>query len=268
MPESVSVIAGNGELPLKVLKNLHKRKIRADVIGIKDEYLREIQKFSDRFESIRFYEIDKGIDILKKYGNKNVIFVGGVRKTGFLNIFRPEMVKNLIKFSSLSDEGIFKGIISLISSHGFNVLDFRQYYEEGLTREGIICGKKPEPQLLRDAGYGMAFIKHNSSFSVGQSVVVKSENLIAVETALGTDEMLSGIKGYRFIDAVFVKCPKNTQDERIDIPSVGRKTVDLLIKADIRWVFLEAEKTMIIGDEETIAYAEKRGISICGIKSE
>lgn len=266
MSESISVIAGNGELPIKVLQNIIKKGIKADVVGIKGEFDKRIIQLSNRIESIKYFEIDRCVEILNKFQNKEVMFVGGVSKIGLLNMFRPDAIKNLLKLKSLSDESIFKGIINLLNDSGFKVISFAQYYEEGITREGILCGEEPDSQTLRDANYGRDFIKHNSDFAIGQSVIVKNESIVAVETVSGTDNMLKIFIKNPIKDSIFVKCSKDNQDLRIDLPSIGRRTIDLLYKGRIKWVFLEAGKTIIIGDNDTIQYASKKGINLCGIR--
>lgn len=268
MSNSISVIAGNGDLPLKVLKNLRSRGIEADVIGIKGEYKEAIKEYSRRFETIEFYEIEKGLEYLRIFSNKDVVFVGGVKKVKLIDMFRPDVVKRLIRIRDFSDENIFKGIINILGKNGFNVVSFTRFYEEGLVKEGVICGKIPDSGKLRDALYGMNFVKHNSKYSIGQSVIVKNENIVAIETIFGTDYMLKSYLDRLLGDVIFVKCSKKTQDDRIDLPSIGKNTIDLLSKACIKWVFMEAFRSIIIGDEETISYAIKKGINICGIKLE
>ncbi|MGB9599573.1 MAG: UDP-2,3-diacylglucosamine diphosphatase LpxI domain-containing protein, partial [Myxococcota bacterium] len=226
MIDSISVIAGNGELPLKVLHNVKKMGINADVIGIEGEYDRKIIPLCNRFESIRFYEIERGIEILKRFQNEDIIFVGGVSKIGLLNIFRPDVLKKILQLKSLSDENIFKGVINLISNSGFRIISFTKFYKEGIVKEGVLCGRDPEERIINDALYGRDFIKHNSLYSTGQSVIVKNENIVAVETIYGTDNMLQYFLKNRLNNSVFVKCSKDNQDMRIDLPSIGRKTID------------------------------------------
>jgi len=268
MPQSISVIAGNGELPIKVLENLVRRNIRADVIGILREYDRRIRSLCNRFSEIKFYEIERGIEILKNYGNRDVIFVGGVRKSLALDILKPEVLRQLLSLRSATDEGIFSSIIKRLESAGFNVLSFTRFYEEGIVKEGVVCGGPADERLISDADYGMRFIKHNTDFSTGQSVVVKGENILAVETVFGTDEMLKSLMSKHIEDAILVKCSKNSQDMRVDLPSIGRKTIDMVLRCKIKWIFLEADKSVIIGDKETTGYARKKGVNICGRRLE
>ncbi|GEM_PF-5377976 len=268
MPKSVSLIVGNGELPIKVIKNLNKRGMDVDVIGIEGEYDSRIKRLARRFQKIYFYQIEKGINILKEYGNRDVIFAGGIDKSQVLNMFRPEAIKTILRLKSISDEHLFTGIIQLINKEGFNVVGFTHFYEEGLVKDGIICGDIADSRKLNDALYGMNFIKHNSDYSIGQSVIIKNENVLAVETIFGTDFMLKNYSRRFIDDAVFVKCSKKTQDLRIDLPSIGERTIDLLIDAKIRWVFLESSRAVIIGDRDTVNYAFRKGINICGIKLE
>jgi DUF1009 family protein len=267
MPQGISVIVGNGELPIKVLNNIKKSGIEVDVIGICNEYDRRVKSLCRRFREIKFYEIERGIEGLREFGNRDVIFVGGVRKSLMLDILRPDVMIKVLSLKSTTDEDIFSSIIKRIESEGFSVLSFTRFYEEGLVREGVICGETPDERLISDADYGMRFIKHNTDFSTGQSVVVKDENILAVETVFGTDEMLRCLCGKGVKGAILVKASKHSQDLRVDLPSIGKRTVDLILKCHIRWIFIEAERSIIIGDSETIEYARKKGVNICGRRS-
>ncbi len=268
MPAGISVIAGNGNLPEKVLKNLKKYEIFADVIGIASECKTKISRLARRYVEIEFYDLDKGIEQLKIFGNKEVIFIGGLSKMNFIKLLRPSVMKKVLKLGGMSDEEILSGVIRRLEDEGFEVINFSRYYEEGIVKEGLICGNKPETQCLDDALYGMNFIKHNSDFSTGQSVILKDHIILAVETATGTDFMIRTAGEMKVRDAVFVKCSKRNQDYRVDLPSIGKRTIDLLIKVGIKNTFLESNKTIIIGDIDTIKYAEKKGITIWGLKSE
>ena len=82
---------------------------------------------------------------------------------------------------------------------------------------------------------GLSCITAISPFDVGQAVVVADNRVLAIEAAEGTDHMLDGVAALRAEGriripdgtGVLVKAPKPTQDRRVDLPSIGPRTVEM-----------------------------------------
>lgn len=100
--------------------------------------------------------------------------------------------------------------------------------------------------------------KEMGRLDVGQTVVVHSGMLIAVEAIEGTDECikragnLAGGKG-----GVVVKVAKPVQDQRFDIPTVGLRTLKAMKKAGLQVLVTEAEQTLYLEPEEMAAFADR-----------
>ena len=103
---------------------------------------------------------------------------------------------------------------------------------------------------------------------VGQSVVVQEGVVIAIEAAEGTAEMLKRAKGLKLKDkpgVVLVKLIKVGQDEAIDLPTIGSRTVNEVLEAKLSGIAVGANTTQIIDNEKTIALANEHGIFIMGV---
>jgi len=59
-----------------------------------------------------------------------------------------------------------------------------------------------------------------------------------------------------------VKVAKPDQDMRFDVPTIGEGTVETLYKAGGKVIAIEADKTIVLDQEATIAKANKLGIVI------
>ena len=90
-------------------------------------------------------------------------------------------------------------------------------------------------------------------FDVGQAAVVANNNVLAVEAAEGTDNMLARIAELRRLGrvtaplgtGVLVKAPKPGQDRRFDLPSIGPRTIENMARAGLAGVAVTAGSTMI-----------------------
>ena len=109
----------------------------------------------------------------------------------------------------------------------------------------------------------------------GQGVVVIGNRIVALEGAEGTDEMLQRVADLRVngklpnkAGGVLIKLSKPQQDKRVDLPTIGAKTVLNAANAQLKGIAVQAENTLISNVDETVACAEAEGIFIYGLPPE
>jgi DUF1009 family protein len=56
---------------------------------------------------------------------------------------------------------------------------------------------------------------------------------------------------------VLVKCAKPSQDLRVDMPTIGPRTVELVAEAGMSGIFIEAGRVMIAERPEVLAIAAR-----------
>jgi DUF1009 family protein len=94
-------------------------------------------------------------------------------------------------------------------------------------------------------------------------VAVKELAALAVEAIEGTDRMISRAGELcRAGGFTVVKVAKPRQDMRFDVPTVGTSTVETIHRAGGRVLAIEADKTILLEQAETVALADRYGISI------
>src|SRR5437763_14843896 len=93
---------------------------------------------------------------------------------------------------------------------------------------------------------------------VGQSVAVKEKSVLAVEAIEGTDRAIARAGELcRAGGFVVVKVAKPQQDMRFDVPTVGTSTVETMRRAGGRVLAVEADKTIVLDQEQTVALADR-----------
>ncbi len=122
--------------------------------------------------------------------------------------------------------------------------------------------RKPTRAERRDIELGFTVAREIGRLDIGQSVVVGGGSILAVEAIDGTDATIE--RGGRLGrgQAVLVKVCKPNQDFRFDVPSVGIRTVETMIQADVRVLAIEAEKTVVFDRAEMIQSADANNITI------
>jgi hypothetical protein len=101
---------------------------------------------------------------------------------------------------------------------------------------------------------------------VGQSVAVRERAVLAVEAIEGTDRAIirAGELSQR-AGFVVVKVAKPQQDMRFDVPTVGVQTIESMRQAGATVLAVEAGKTILIDDAQTIALADRYGIAVVAL---
>ena len=102
-------------------------------------------------------------------------------------------------------------------------------------------------------------------FDIGQSVVVRSGAVMAVEGIEGTDATIRRAGQLANGDIVVVKVCKPTQDTRFDLPAVGPDTIRTLAEVQGRALAVEAGRTITLDRDEMVALADAADIAIVAV---
>ena len=100
-------------------------------------------------------------------------------------------------------------------------------------------------------------------YNFSQGVVVRNRKVIAIEGRGGTEKMLRKCKSKKFRNnGVLVKFPKKRQDLKIDLPSVGLKTLIQSKSAGLKGIVLKSSKNVFLDSKKCISFANKNKMFI------
>src|SRR5262249_55336609 len=126
--------------------------------------------------------------------------------------------------------------------------------------------RAPTARERDDVAFGWEVAKEMGRLDVGQSVAVKDRSVLAVEAIEGTDRAITRAGELcRAGDFVVVKVAKPQQDMRFDVPTIGCSTIETLRKAGGRVLAVEADNTIVVGHDATIALADRHHITIIAL---
>jgi len=266
MNQTLGLITGNGLLPSVVLKEAKRTGYRAAVCAIQGETDPLIASSADAITWIRLGQLGKILKFFKAQGVREAIMAGKITKTNlFHGDIRPdlEMIKVLTKARNHSDDSLLGGIADHLNTKGIKLLDSTTFLsEDALPQAGILTVRKPSKKELADIEFGWKLAKEMGRLDIGQTVVVKDQAILAVEAIEGTDEAIlrGGILGHGGVTVVKVAKPK--QDMRFDVPVIGLRTLEAMIKAKAQVLAFEAGKTIILERERLVAKANEHRITI------
>jgi DUF1009 family protein len=137
-----------------------------------------------------------------------------------------------------------------------------------LANEGVLTRRQPTEREQEDARFGVHIAVQIGGLDIGQTVVIKDKAVIAVEALEGTDETIRRAGQLAGPGTVVVKTAKPSQDMRFDVPVIGPRTIRGMKDAGAVLLTVEAGKTLVIDEEETIRLADGSRISILGLSVE
>lgn len=261
----IGLIAGEGRLPAHVARNARIRGIDVIpfVIGRPSGALRELCRHKGH--QIVPGLVRRTLDLMLKEKISHIVFAGKVDKWVLLRDPRIDDIAldALKRLSRVNDDAVMLWIIDQLEQRGMKILPQSDFLEDLFLPETLLSKRAPTELEIRDLRYGLEIAKEMGRLDIGQSIVVHSGMILAVEAIEGTDECLrragkvSGKKG-----GVVVKVAKPHQDQRFDIPTVGLRTLKTMKKAGLHMLATEASQTLYLDPDEMAAFANKHNMII------
>ena len=102
-----------------------------------------------------------------------------------------------------------------------------------------------------------------NKYNFSQGTVVRNKKIIGIESSGGTQKLLKKSKNKKFINTgVLVKFPKKKQDLRIDLPTVGLKTLKQCKSAGLKGIVLKSRQNVFLERQKCINFANKNKMFI------
>ena len=160
-------------------------------------------------------------------------------------------------------------IMKVVEGAGYSVLSPGVLVPKLLTPLGVLGSKKPAERDYEDISLGKKVLESLGKFDVGQAVIVENFNVLGIEGAEGTDELILRCAKLKREKrrGVLVKMKKICQSGKVDLPVIGIQTVENVYKSGFKGIALEATASLIVEIEKVVKLANKYKIVIIGIDS-
>jgi DUF1009 family protein len=244
-------------------------------VGISYEASPELAGLVDRFYWCGIARLGRMIRCFKKERVERVVMAGKVMKTCIYTRWRafrflPDLRFLRFWFSRRRrdnrDDSLLMGLIGEFAKDGLCFESALNLCPELLVRPGILTRRAPTTPEKQDIDFGWELAKEMGRLDVGQSVAVKERAVLAIEAIEGTDRAIARAGELcRAGGFVVVKVAKPQQDMRFDVPTIGQSTIKALGKAGGRVLAIEAGMTIILDQEETVALANRLGLTIVAL---
>jgi hypothetical protein len=274
----LALICGGGAMPLAVAQSVAGRGRGVVLFALRGA---ADQAGFERFPHHWVYigQIGKFMRLARAAQCRDVVFIGSLVRPSLwqvhLDLKGLQVLPRVIAAYRGGDDHLLSGMGKIFEEDGFRLLGAHEVAPEILVPEGALGHAQPSPQDREDIAIGFDCVRAIGAFDVGQAVVVSGKHVLAVEAAEGTDQMLARIADMRASGrlrsavgrGVLVKAAKPNQDRRFDLPSIGPKTVDGVVRAGLGGIAVVAGETIIAEPGEVITQADRANIFVVGASS-
>jgi len=260
----IGLIFGETNFPKEILKKIKKRKVRYLIIDLTKK---KVFKKDRNSYKVSIGQFGKIIKILKENNCNKVLFAGKVKKPNFsklrLDLKGIYYIPRIIKSSKIGDAAILKEIIKILSKERIKTISSLTFNPELTLKKGNYSKTKPNNADKIDIKKAITILSRLDKYTFSQGAVVRNNKIVAVEGKDGTQKMLKMCKIKRYRNkGVLVKFPKKKQDLRIDLPTVGLKTLTQCKSAGLKGIVLKGRSNVFLERKQCISFANKNKMFI------
>ena len=260
----IGLIFGDTDFPKEILKTIQKKKIKYLIIDLSKS--KKFKKDKKSY-SVSIGQFGKIINILKENNCKKVLFAGKVDKPNFsklkLDFKGIYYIPRIIKASKLGDAAILKEIIKILAQNKIKTENSLIFTPELSLKKGNYSKIKPNQKDQLDIIKAIKTLNNLRQYNFSQGVVVRNKKIISIEGKGGTKKMLEKSKSKILRNhGVLVKFPKKKQDLRVDLPTIGLKTIKQSKTAGLKGIVIKGNQHVILDKSKCIKFANKNRMFI------
>ncbi len=268
MERKLGILAGGGQLPALIIQACKDSAREYFVIAFKEQ-ADPILVSSSPHAWVRLGAAGEAIRTLKNEDVEDLVFAGGISRPS-MSQFYPDLwtAKFLARtrFMDLGDDGVFSTLIKTLESElGFKVVSAESVVPDLLATIDLSTHTVPSALDTIDIQLAVQAAQDLGRQDKGQAAIACNGSVIGLEDHKGTDALINHLTSQRGGDVrggVLAKVAKPQQELRIDLPTIGIKTVEVASNAGLNGIVIEAGRSLIIDREEVLSLADKLGLFV------
>jgi UDP-2,3-diacylglucosamine hydrolase len=274
--DPLAIVCGAGNMPYSVADAVIARGRRVVLLALTGwADPARVERY--RHHWARLGQLGRMSRFARQEGCRDVVFIGALTRPAItqlrFDLAALMVLPRIIRAFAGGDDHLLTRICRIVEDRGFRLLGAHEVAPEILVPPGQLGRHAPSERDRADIAVGQALLATMGPFDIGQAVVVAGNRVIAVEAAEGTDRMLAritqlrreGVLKLRNKSGVLVKAPKPSQDRRFDLPSVGTRTIDAAVAADLAGIAVEARGAVTADLNEMVRQADAAGLFVVGV---
>jgi DUF1009 family protein len=218
------------------------------------------------------------LSTLDAWKPRAVSLVGAVRRPGFSALLGAySALRNMQEVKEViarGDDQVLRGAVMLIEERGHRVVGAHELAPNLVASRSLSGSRQPNEDDRQAIAVGLDLLASLSAFDIGQGAVIARRHVLAIEGPEGTDRMLRRVGTQRQSwfglrrrkeGGVLIKAAKRGQDLRVDMPTIGPRTVAEAAKAGLSGIAIGAGSTFLLEQEETLRIADRLGLFLVAV---
>jgi len=278
----LGLIAGNGRFPFLVLDAARAQGYEVVVAAIKEEAFPEIDsKGAAAVHWVSLGELSKLIDTFKAEGVTRAVMAGQVKHKQIFSAITPDwrLAKLLLSLGTRNTDSLLGAVAKVLADEGIILENSTALLEPLLAKTGVLSKRAPSGQERKNIEYGRMVGRRLAEYDIGQTVVIAEAACVAVEAMEGTDatiERAGLLMRSLYVESkpvgegsilsralTVVKIAKPKQDMRFDVPVIGVKTIETMVRAGASCLAVDAGRCLLLDGEAIVRAADEAGIALC-----
>jgi UDP-2,3-diacylglucosamine hydrolase len=272
----VGLIAGGGAMPFAVAESLAARGIEPVLFALKG-VCDPVAVTRFRHHWIALGQFGRAETLFRAENCQELVFIG--------TLVRPALSELRLDWGTLrvlrliwaayrgGDDHLLSGIGRIFEQDGFRMVGIKDVAPDLLMPKGCATRAAPDEAAAADIARGREVLAALGPFDIGQAVIVIDGHVVGVEDIEGTDGLLARVARLRSEGrirakagrGVLVKAPKSTQDLRFDLPTIGPRTIEGVVKAQLAGLAIVAGNTIVAEPQTMIEAADASGVFVTGL---
>ena len=279
-PRKIGLMAGWGRYPIIVAETLRQAGCEVHCVCLKDHADPQLSSICNSTIWIGMAKVGKAIRYFRRHGVTDATMAGKIHKVRF---FQPwvwfkhlpdwRAIKRFYPHFFLSradrkDDTLLTALIEEFAVDGIRFAPATDYVPELLAKPGQLTRRAPSHGQWKDIEFGWSIAREMGRLDIGQSVAINRRATIAVEAIEGTDECIRRAGQLcRAGGFTVVKVARPQQDMRFDVPTIGVGTLQTMVDAGASVLAVEAGRTIVLDEAETVRFADEHGLTIVVLDS-
>lgn len=270
----IGLIAGEGKMPVYIAQKATAKGYEVYVAGAKGNAKEADYKDCARvFQALRLGQMGACIRFFKEHGVTRVIMAGRVQHTSIFSNLMPDLrgAKFLASLKNMQTKNILSRVMDEFKKDGIEFEHSALFLEDFMPGKGVLSARRPTDEEKQTVDFGYKTAKAVAAMDIGLTCVVSQSAVIAVEGMEGTDRcILRAGELYRESaekksSVAVVKVARPNQDNRFDLPVIGKGTLETMHKAGLHILAFEAEKTLVLDLEDVVQLADQYKICLMAV---
>ena len=275
--KKIGLIAGNGTFPLLLLDAARAQGYEVVVAALKEETSLEVETKGVTVHWLSLGELSKLIETFKSEGVARAVMAGQVKHKQIFSAIKPDwrLAKLLLSLGTRNTDSLLGAIAKVLADEGIILESSTALLEPLLAKSGVLTRRSPNEQESRNIVYGREVARRLAEYDIGQTVIVAESATVAVEAMEGTDATIerAGLimrsmepreEGESILSRALtvVKIAKPKQDMRFDVPVIGVKTIETMVRAGATCLAVDASRCLLLDGARTTDKADECGICV------